>query len=215
MRFAGIFNVNLAISWNISKMKGMIMKTGRKRSHRYFSLAGVVLAAVLALTGCAAQKVLVKAANPEKMIHFSDLKGWDENKNLNGYVVYVDKGETIPLKISMESDFMDFKQHRIDLVAKQKLYFMIKMPENLTAAQMARLKQFSLQDFLKMNRQERSAFLKDYMLFVSKDAEHWAPLYGGRAYHEVLGFKKGLISFGMMAGTTDGLEANLNIRTVK
>jgi hypothetical protein len=66
-----------------------------------------------------------------------------------------------------------------------------------------------------MSRQERSAFFKDYMLYVSKDTRHWAPLYGSRAYREVLGFKKGLISFGVMAGTRDGLEANLDIRTVK
>ena len=50
---------------------------------------------------------------------------------------------------------------------------------------------------------------------MSKDARHWAPLYGSRAYREVLGFKEGLISFGILAGTNDGLEANLEIRTVK
>ena len=191
------------------------MKTNRQRNHCHFILAGVVLSVILAITGCSGQKVLVKPAGTEKMIHFSDLKGWDETKNLNGYVVYVNEGDTIPLKISMESDFMEFKQDRIDLVAKEKLYFMIKMPEDLTAEELARLNQFDFRDFTNMSHQEQSAFLKDYMLYVSKDAQRWAPLYGGRAYREVLGFKKGLISFGVGASSKDGLEANLDIRTVK
>jgi hypothetical protein len=194
-------------------MKGKMMKTSRWTTHCI--LVGVVLSALLAITGCAGQKVLVKPASAGKMIHHRDLKGWDETKNLNGYVVYVNEGETIPLKISMESDFMAFKQDRIDIIAKQKLYFMIKMPEDLTAEELARLNQFDFHNFSNMSRQERAAFLKDYMLYVSKDARHWAPLYGGRAYREVLGFKEGLISFGILAGTNDGLEANLEIRTVK
>jgi hypothetical protein len=194
-------------------MKGKMMKTSRWINLRI--LAGVALSAILAITGCAGQKVLVNPVSAEKMIHHSALKGWDETKNLNGYVVYVNEGETIPLKISMESDLMDFKQNRIDVIAKQKLYFLIKMPEDLTAEALARLNHLDFEHFSNMSRRERSAFLKDYMLYVSKDARHWAPLYGSRAYREVLGFKEGLISFGILAGTNDGLEANLEIRTVK
>lgn len=193
-------------------MKGKMMRTSKWRNHCI--LAVVVLGAVLTITGCAGQKVLVRPVSAGKMIHHDDLKGWDETKNLNGYVIYVNEGDTIPLRISMESDFMDFKQDQIDLVAKQKLYFMIKMPENLTAEELARVNHYDLQHFSKMSRTERAAFLNDYMLYVSKDAQHWAPLYGGRAYRKVLGFKRGLINFGIMAGTSDGLEANLEIRTV-
>jgi hypothetical protein len=174
-----------------------------------------MLSTLLAISGCAESKILFKPGSAEKMIHYSDLKGWDETKNLNGYIVYVNEGETIPIKISMQSDFMDFKQNRIDVIAKQKLYFMFKMPEDLTAEELTRLNQFDFSHFVDMSRKERSAFLKEYMIYVSKDARHWAPLYGSRAYHEVLGFKKGQISFGLMAGPKDGLEANLEIRTVK
>lgn len=189
------------------------MKTSSLKKHCI--LAGLVLSMVLAITGCAGQRVLVKPTRVEKMVHYSELKGWDETKNLNGYVVYVNEGETIPLKISMESDFMDFKQDRIDVIAKQKLYFMIKMPEDLTPEELARLEDLSVNHFSKMSREEKSAFFKDYMLYVSRDAKHWAPLYGSRAYRKVLGFKEGLIHFGIMAGPTNGLEANLGIETVK
>jgi len=194
-------------------MKGKTMKTINLRV--CCMLAGMMLSAVVAITGCAGQKVLVKPAIAEKVIHYSELRGWDETKNLNGYVVYVNEGETIPLKLSMESDFMDFKQDRIDVIAKQKLYFMIKMPEDLSAAELARLEDLKTDHFSKMSREEKSAFFKDYMLYVSRDAKHWAPLYGSRAYRKVLGFKHGLIHFGIMAGPANGLEANLAIETVK
>jgi hypothetical protein len=189
------------------------MKTSKLRIHRM--LAGMVLSAVLAVAGCAGHTVLVKPASAEKMIHYSELKGWDEAVNLNGYVIYVNEGDTIPLKISMQSDFMAFKQDRVDLVAKQKLYFMIKMPQELTAEKLARLNQMDFEHLSKMSRKQMSAFLKEYMLYVSKDARHWAPLYGSRAYRKVLGFKEGLIHFAVMAGTNDGLEANLGIETIK
>lgn len=189
------------------------MNTIRVKNH--CSLAGLILSVVLAITGCTSQRVLVKPASAEKIIHYSELDGWDETKNLNGYVIYVNEGETIPLKLSMESDFMDFKQDRIDVIAKQKLYFMIKMPEDLTAEELTRLKDLKADHFSKMSCQEKSAFFKDYMLYVSKDASHWAPLYGSRAYRKVLGFRQGLIHFGIMAGPTNGLEANLGIETVK
>ena len=189
------------------------MKTSKMKRH--CMLAAMVLGAVSAIIGCGGQKMLVKPVSAEKMIHYSDLKGWDETRSLNGYVIYVNEGETIPLKISMKSEFMDFKQDRVDLVAKQKLYFMIKMPRELTAEELARVNQMNFEQFSTMSREQISAFLKDYMLYVSKDAQHWAPLYGSRAYREALGFRKGLIRFGILAGTTDGLEANLGIETVK
>jgi hypothetical protein len=189
------------------------MKTNRQNAP--ILLAGVVLAAMLVVAGCAGHKVLVKTVSPGKMIHYSELQGWDETKSLNGHVIYINAGETIPLKITMESDFMAFKQDHVDLVAKQKLYFMIKMPENLSDEGLARINTLTGRDVANMSDRQRKTFFQDYMLYLSRDAAHWAPLYGSRAYRKVLGFKEGTISLGLMAGTRDGLAANLGIRTIK
>ncbi|MFH2044196.1 MAG: hypothetical protein ABIK92_03500 [Pseudomonadota bacterium] len=170
---------------------------------------------IFAFTGCASNRVQTKPYSPEKTMHYSQLKSYDETRNLNGYVFYVNEGETIPLKLSMEADFMDFKQDQIDIVAKQKLYFMIEMPENLSADELSKLNKLNARSFSKMSNAQRADFLKDYMLYVSKDAIHWAPLFGSRAYRNVLGFKAGLLSFAILANTADGLGASLDIRTVK
>ncbi|MFW9845746.1 MAG: hypothetical protein ACFFD6_03275, partial [Candidatus Thorarchaeota archaeon] len=75
---------------------------------------------------------MTKPTEPGNLLHFSELKGWDETRSLNNYVAYVDKGDIIPLAISMDTDFMEFKQNQIELVAKKKLYFRVKMPDNLS-----------------------------------------------------------------------------------
>ena len=189
------------------------MKTNKQNSTLF--LAGVRLAVILAITGCAPQKVLVHPSSPDKMIHYADLQMWDETKSLNGHVIYVNQGETIPLKISLESDFMTSEQDHIDLVAKQKRYSMVKMPENLSTEERSKINALTEHDVGNMSDKQRMDFFKNYMLYISRDATHWAPLYGSRAYREVLGFKEGTISLGLMAGTREGLAANLNIRTIK
>lgn len=60
------------------------MKRSRKSNHHCFIFTSLVLNIILTVAGCAGHKVLVKPAEPEKMIHFSDLKGWDETRNLGG-----------------------------------------------------------------------------------------------------------------------------------
>ena len=169
----------------------------------------------IAVTGCAGNPIITKPYDPNRMIHYSELKGMGENRNLNGYVLYVNKGERIPLQLSMETDFVKFDQDHIDLVARQKLYFMVKMPENPSADEIEKLNKLDAQGISEMSTEQRAAFLKKYMLYISKDALHWAPLYGGgKAIKEALGFQKGLLSFGILASTEGGLRASLDIRTV-
>ncbi len=189
------------------------MKTIKCKS--CFTLTGLLLMMVITMTGCAGHKVLTKPVESENRLHFSQLKNWDETKSLNNYAVYVNKGDTIPLVLSMDTDFMEFKQDQIDIVAKQKLYFMIKMPENLSKDELARLNKIDARSLAEMGDNQKKALLKNYMLYVSKDALHWAPLCGGKAFKEVLGFRTGTLSLGMTASTTDGLEANLNIKALK
>lgn len=189
------------------------MKTSKGKQ---FCIQSLIVASLsMIFTGCAINRVQTKSYSSEKIIHYTQLKSYGETRNLNNCVFYVNKGESIPLKLSMETDFMDFKQDQIDIIAKQKLYFMIEMPENLSVDELAKLNKLNARSFSKMSKAERAAFLKEYMLYVSKDAVHWAPLFGSRAYREVLDFKAGLFSFAILASTTDGLGASLDIRTVK
>ena len=177
--------------------------------------AGMLLIAAAILSGCAGHRILTKPFDPQRIMHFSELKNWDETKSLNNYVIYMNAGDTFPLTLSMNTDFMAIKQDRIDIVAKQKLYFMIEMPENLSVEELAKIYKLDAQSFSDMSADQQKAFFQDFRLFLSKDSLHWAPLYSPKAVKEVLGFKGGMVSLGMMASTTDGLGASLNVKTVK
>ena len=189
------------------------MKTFKYKS--CCALAFLLISATITLNACSGHKVVTKPAEPGNILHFSELKGWDETRSLNNYVAYVDKGDIIPLAISMETDFMEFKQNQIELVAKKKLYFRIKMPDNLSKEELAKLNKTTAQGVSEWSSDQKKAFFKNYMLYVSTDAIHWAPLYGKNALKEVLGYKMGMVSFGMKVSTIDGLGAVLNIITVK
>jgi hypothetical protein len=195
------------------KKKEKIMKKINWKKH--FFPTGLFLIAAIAMSGCAGHKILTKPFEPQKMIHFSQLKSWDETKSLNNYVIFLNAGDSFPLALSMDTDFMAIKQDRIDIVAKQKLYFLIEMPEDLSAEALAKIYKLDAQSFADMREDQKKALFKDFRLYLSKDALHWAPMYSPKAIKEVLGFKSGTVSAGIMASTTDGLGASLILKTVK
>jgi hypothetical protein len=191
------------------KMKKRINEIGCR------GLAALFLAATIALAGCASSGVLTKPSDPGSIMHFTEVKRWDEMKNMNNQVFYVNQGETLPLSLSVDSDFMAVKQDHIDIVAKEKLYFMVKMPSDLSIDELKRLNTMDARRLNEMDDAQRKAFLKDYMIYLSKDAVHWAALRNGKALKKILGFNSGRLSFGMMFSTAKGVGASLSVKTVK
>lgn len=181
----------------------------------FIGLSGLFFAMTAAMAGCAAPGVLTKPSDPGGFMHFTEVKKWDEMKNMNNQVFYVNQGETLPLSLSVDSDFMAVKQDHIDIVAKEKLYFMVKMPSDLSIDELKRLNTMDARGLNEMDDAQRKAFLKDYMIYLSKDAVHWAPLRNGKALKKVLGFSSGRLGFGMMFSTTKGVGASLALKTVK
>jgi hypothetical protein len=190
-----------------------MMKTTSFRYH--IGLVGLFLATVLMMTGCASSGMLTKHVAPGNIMHFREIKNWDKTRSLNNHVLYVNQGETIPLSLSIDSDFMAVKQDHIDIVAKKKIFFMIKMPGDLSVDELKRLNTLDAQSLSEMDQSQIKALLKNYMIYLSRDAVHWAPMNNGKAIKEVMGFKSGRVSFGMMASTTKGMGASLNLKTVK
>ncbi len=180
----------------------------------YMISTGMMILFTIVLTGCAGNKLLVRSFPEENIVHYSQIKGWEKTKSLNNTVAYMNEGDTLPLSISMNTDFIGFEQDHIDLVAKKKLYFMIKMPENLTEEEISQINDIDMQRISQWSDAEKNAFFKKFMLYVSADAVHWAPLCNPKSLRNVFGYEKGFISFGMMANTTDGLGASFNLKTV-
>lgn len=180
-----------------------------------FMVTALALCGLTLVAGCSGQKVLVRSYPPENMIHMDQLKTLGNVRELNRYIIYVNKGDVIPLALSLESEFMDLKQGKVDIIAKQRLYFMVRIPENISQDELNQLSKIDAQTMNQWSDDQRRAFFKNYMIYISRDALRWAPLSSVAATREVLGYKKGLISFGLAASTQSGLGASLCIKTIQ
>jgi hypothetical protein len=162
--------------------------------------------------GCGGNNIVVKKFEPTHVVHVRELEKLDNISELNNYAGYLDKGDTFPLKLNIDNDAIGISQKSIDIVIKRKLYFMVKMPENPTKEELEKLEKL---DFESMSKSEQENFFRRYMLYVGTDAEHWAPMYDGRALKSVLGIKGGRFSIGFGMDKKEGVKSVLTVKTEK
>ncbi len=172
-----------------------------------------VLFFAFVLAGCAQSKVVVKEVKPDQVIHYSQLQKLDKISSLFDTVAYVDKGETIPMEISLDSDLVGLKERKIDFILKERIYFLLRMPENLSPEEKAALESLDEEKLAKMSEAERMKYFRNIML--SRDAVHWAPLGNMKAMKEVLEIKKGSIALGLGMTKKEGISSFLKIKVTK
>lgn len=162
--------------------------------------------------GCGGTNIVVKKFEPSHIRHVRELEKLDNVAELKNYAGYLDKGDIFPLKLDIDNNILGVNQKSIDILIKQRLYFMVKVPENPTKEELARLEKL---DFDKMSKAELESFFSRYMLYVGTDAEHWAPMYDGRALKQVLGIKSGTFSLGFGMDKKEGVKSVLTVKTVR
>jgi len=171
-----------------------------------------LLILLVCTAGCGGNNIVVKKFDPSHVVHVRTLEKLDNITDLKNYAGYLDKGDTFPLKLEIDNDIIGVNQKAIDIAMKQKLYFMVKMPENPTKEELTRVEKL---DFDSMSDSERESFFKRYMLYVGTDAEHWAPMSDGRALKNVLGIKGGTFSVGFGMDQKEGVKSVLTVKTTK
>ncbi len=166
---------------------------------------------IVAIAGCASTGVVVKKVNPDQIIHYSQLqKEWEKGGGLHNTVAYVDKGETIPMEISVDNDLIGLKDTKVDFILKERIYFRF---ENLSGEEWAALQNLDEEKLSKMSDAEKRKYLRNLML--SRDAIHWAPLVNRKAMKELLGIKGGSIALGLGMTKKEGIWSSLKIKTTK
>jgi hypothetical protein len=159
----------------------------------------IVLMMMAIIVGCAKPSIIVQEFKTEQIIHYSQMK---DVENLSDYVVYLNKGDKIPVKMTLDSEILDLSNEEIKLVLKKKVYFRLSMPEGInTEKKMA------------MSEAEKQKFLKTIMIYLSADAIKWAPYTDIKAVEQLFGIKGGSVSFGMGITKEDGLRIFLNAKT--
>lgn len=165
--------------------------------YRFF----VILAMVSVIIGCANQRIIYQGYKPELKIHYSQMKSLE---NIFDYAIYLDKGDKIPVKMTLDSELVDIADWKCDLVLKQKVYFRLKMPEDMNA-----------KNKLSMSKDEKLIFLRNIMIYLSSDAEKWVPYTDISAAGKAFGIKGGSISFGMGITEQDAINIFINAKTNK
>ncbi len=172
----------------------------------------VLFLLLVLISGCGGNSIVVRKFEPAHVLPVREIQKLENIADLRNYAGYLDKGDTFPLTLNIDNDVIGINQKSIDVVIKRKLYFMVKMPENPTKEELARLEKL---DFESMTRSEQENFFSRYMLYVGTDAEHWAPMCDGRALKHVLGIKRGTFSFGFGMDKKEGVKSVFTVKTEK
>ncbi len=174
-----------------------------------------VLILILAITGCAGTNIISKKFKPENIVHYSQLDKLESIPELNNHVVYLNKGDIFPLELSLDTNIVGIEEQKIDVAAKQRLFFMLKMPENLSKEELAELESLNKEKLSEMSESDKRKLFEKFMLYISKDAVAWAPVSDIKSIKKVFGSKGGAVSFGMGMSSKKGIWSRLSVKEVK
>jgi hypothetical protein len=174
-----------------------LVKSNRRffMKYRFYT----ILVTVSIIIGCANQRIMYQEYKPEQKIHYSQMKNIE---NISNYAIYLDKGDKMPVKMTLDSELFDIADGNFNLILKQKVYFRLKMPADINAKNKSA-----------MSKEEKQIFLKNIMIYLSSDAKRWAPYTDINAVEKALGLKGGSISFGMGITKQDGITIFLDAKT--
>ena len=159
----------------------------------------MILMMLTIIVGCTKPSIIVQDFKTEQMIHYSQMKNME---NLSNYVVYLNKGDKIPLKMTLDSEVLDIDNEEINLILKQKIYFRLRIPEGIYA-----------ENESTMSEEDKRRFYKNFMIYLSADAKSWAPYTDIKAVQQIFGITGGSISFGIGITKEEGMKIFLNAKT--
>lgn len=151
------------------------------------------------IAGCAQPSMILQDVPTDHIIHYSQM---NTIENISNYVVYLNKGDHIPVTMTLESDILDILHEDIHLILKQKVYFRVSIPEGINAEHSSA-----------MNEEEQQKFLKNVKIYLSSDAKRWAPYTNINAVGRIFGLTGGSFSFNMGITKEDGISIFLNGKT--
>jgi len=164
---------------------------------KYSFLSFLMLMVII--VGCAKPSIIFQEFKTEQIIHYSQMK---DIENISSYVFYLNKGDKIPLKMTLDSEILDIANEEINLTLKQKVYFRLRMPEGINTENNAA-----------MSEEEKQRIIKNIKIYLSSDAKRWALYTDIKAVEQAFGIKGGSVSFGMGITKEDGIRIVLNAKT--
>lgn len=159
----------------------------------------------IGLSACAKPQIVEQKFSPEKTLHMSRINEVTDHTNLNQYVFYLNKGETVPLKLQMDCSLIDFEKPQVNLVLKKNIFFRIEMAENTSKADLEKILNMTPEKMATLKPSEMKTLLEKVKIFISQDGITWAFLMDNEGVKQVLGLEGGEFSLGMALSDTEGM----------
>jgi hypothetical protein len=172
----------------------------------------LLLLAVSLLVACAAPPIREQAYEPGRILPISEYRKLKDPAALNRHAAYLDAGDRLPLKLAFESAFLQIEQNQIDLVAKQRLFFRVVIPEDMTQAEMEKILLLDHARLAGMDESEKRLIFKDFMILASPDALRWAPLNDMQALKALFEIQGGELSLGVSMSAEEGIWSSLSLK---
>ena len=155
---------------------------------------------LILLTGCAKPGIINQEYKPEQMIHYTQV---GTIENISDYIVYMNKGDIIPLKMTLDSHLVELASEETDLILKQRIYFRLNKQVDINRKSIS-----------SMSTANREKFVKNIMIYLSPDAKRWVQYTDFKSVERILGIKGGAVSFGMGMDKKEGIKMFLNVKTI-
>ena len=175
----------------------------------------ITIMIIFTLLGCTKSHIIQQSFTPSQISHVKNLKKFEKAAEINNTVFYLEKGDIVPLKVTLESQWFTLKQSQVELIAQQKLYFRVLLPKNMTQEKLEQLQALDSVTTAQLSESEKKKLFDGIMLHASRDAENWAPINHPNALKEVFDIAGGTISFGAAFSAAEGLWTNLMLKVVQ
>ncbi len=153
------------------------------------------------LFSCSGRTKLVKELNRKTPVHFDG--NYQPEKNKQGgydYFFYLDKGDRIPFKVTLDTAYLDLSEKQVHLVLKKRLYFFMRTPVKISEMGKS-----------KMSDEEKAQLFKKIIIYISPDGKQWVTFREHRSLKKIFGIKGGAISVGMGTSKESGINGTLSI----
>jgi hypothetical protein len=171
-----------------------------------------ILFLLFLVIGCSRPHTITKGVNPENVIHYSQISNLKNFSELRNRVVYLEKGDQFPMYLSMDTNLFAIPDKMVEVEAKQKLFFMLTLPEDISDEEIDRLINKNGKEINDIAESDVMEIFEKFTIYISRDATEWAQIDDFDALKKVFDSKGGSISLGVGVDKKSGLSSYVEIK---
>lgn len=166
----------------------------------------------IAAMGCSSSQILIRDHGADAFRPLKELAQEPEGAFKRDCVAYLEADQAIPLRLSIDSDWLKLGQEQVTLVAKKRIYFWLALPEDATPERLQSLLKLDAEQVARMSEKERAAALAGVSIYLSPDGVRWATPRDDAGLKELFELRGGSVSVGMGMNQKEGVWVSLALQ---